>query len=417
VTRVSADAAQPPGDANGPRRELRVGIYGIVGPRATTGVGRHLQGLLGGLTQIGGDDEYLLYWSWRQPPPAGSPNLRLVRLPITAEWRACNHLFEALVLPSLAARHGVSVLHVPNTMPIVRRRGPTVVTLYDLTEFALSERVYRRGRHAYRRLASRLAARNADAVITTSESTKSDLVRHLAVDGARVRVIYPGVDHDRFRPLRIDAKRRADLTKSHRLPERFLLYVGKVQPRKNLVRVLQAFARLRTTHPDLHFVIAGSGGWMQRDVSATIDALGLASHVRFAGWVADLPALYCLAEILVFPSLYEGFGFPLLEAMACGTPIVTSNSSSLIEVAGDAASCIDPRSVDEIAGAVDALLVDPARREELRGKGLERARRFTWSRCARETLDCYRSLAGIDRDTGGGVTVTNAIAARNAASG
>jgi glycosyltransferase involved in cell wall biosynthesis len=372
----------------------RIGIYTLVTPGPHTGVGRQLYGLLSGLQAIDQTNDYLLYAHSRVPLPVQAANFRPHYLPFQPQARLKNHLFVALALPFLAARHGLAVLHIPNTMPLLFSRQTAVVTIFDLTEFALPQRVYPKGRHGYRRLANRLAARQARAVITTSANTKSDLVRYLGIDPAKVHVIYPGIDHDHFRPQAISPAQRAHLARTYQLPDRYLLYAGKIQPRKNLVRLLRAFHRLRPAHPDLHLVLAGARGWMDQDVARAIEELSLAGTVHFTGPVTqDLPALYNLAEMLVFPSLYEGFGFPLVEAMACGLPAVTAATSSLGEVAGEAALCVDPASVEEIASAIDGLLGNAGLRESLRQKGLARAQRFSWPRCAAETLACYQAVA------------------------
>jgi glycosyltransferase involved in cell wall biosynthesis len=369
----------------------RIGIYTLVTPGPHSGVGRQLYGLLDGLQAIDRDNEYLLFGARRSPPAGLAPNFRWLGLPLSARARVRNHLFVAALLPLLAARRGLELLHIPNAMPLLYRRLPTVVTLYDLTEFALPERVYPAGRHAYRRLANRLAARGADRLITTSRNTACDLVRCLGVEPGRIQVIYPGIDHERFRPQALDAERRAGLARAYGLPDRYVLYVGKIQPRKNLARLLAAFQRVRRAHADLQLVLAGERGWMSAEVDAAVERLGLAGAVHFTGFVADddLPAIYGLAELLVFPSLYEGFGFPVLEAMACGTPVVTAATSALGETAGDAALCVDPTSAEAIAAAIEACLCDPDRRETLRQRGLARAQHFNWRQCARETLACY----------------------------
>jgi glycosyltransferase involved in cell wall biosynthesis len=209
-----------------------------------------------------------------------------------------------------------------------------------------------------------------------------------------VTVVYGGIDHSQFRPLEMMAAERDEVRRRYGLPERFLLYVGKIQPRKNLVRVIEALHRVRSEHGELHLVIAGAGGWMNRDIEATIARLGLSRHVHFTGWIHDdLTALYNLADMVVFPSLYEGFGFPVLEAMACGTPVVTSRTSSLAEVAGEAALLVDPASVEAIAEAIGRLLADVELRDHLATAGLARAAEFTWTRCAAETRACYLAVA------------------------
>ncbi|MBP8002030.1 MAG: glycosyltransferase family 4 protein [Chloroflexi bacterium] len=373
----------------------RIGLYTIVTPNAHTGVGRQLFGLLEGLQQLDTPHEYILYHDRDHPLPPLPPQFRPFPLPVRSLSRRQNHFFQAFALPRLAARHSLDVLHILNTTPLLFPYYPTVVTLYDLTEFALPQRVYETGRHHYRRLSNWLAARRSQAIITTSASTRQDIGHYLGVAMAKVQVVYPGLDHARFRPLDLSARQREEIARTYNLPPRFLLSVGKIQPRKNLARVLQAFREVRRTDSDVHLVLVGSRGWMNEAVDALMAEPDIAAAVHFTGFVPDevLPALYNLAEIILFPSLYEGFGFPVLEGMACGVPVITSRTSSLGEIAGDAALCVDPLSVEEIAAAIQTLLHDPTLAYSLRQKGLAHAQPFTWHRCARETITCYERVS------------------------
>ncbi|MBK9051484.1 MAG: glycosyltransferase [Chloroflexi bacterium] len=246
---------------------MRIGIYTLVTPSAHTGVGRQLAGLLHNLPLVDPVNDYWLYHSAQEKFAAPAANFRGYPVPVTVASRGRNHLYQALQLPRLATRHKLDVLHIPNTMPLLFPYQPTIVTLYDLTEFALPQRMYEKGRHSYRRLANWLAARNATTIITTSTSTKRDIVHFLGVDEAKIQVIYPGIDHEQFRPQEMTLARRAQLAQTYHLPERFLLYVGKIQPRKNLTRLLRAFHQVRQAHPDVHLVLAGTGGWMNEELS------------------------------------------------------------------------------------------------------------------------------------------------------
>jgi len=185
------------------------------------------------------------------------------------------------------------------------------------------------------------------------------------------------------------------------LADRFILYVGTIEPRKNLPTLIEAFARRRTAGDLPHqLVCAGPYGWLSRDIEALIERLGVRDAVKFTGYVpfADLPAIYNLAEAFVFPSIYEGFGLPVIEAMACGTPVITGRVAALDEVAGDAAACLDRLDVDTLGEALVALTRSRGRREELARRGIERARTFSWERAAAETLAVYR-LAAADAVT------------------
>jgi len=251
--------------------------------------------------------------------------------------------------------------------------------------------------HHYRRrlLAMRpfipLAARRATVLIAVSHSTRRDIVRILGVPASKVHVVYEA-PAPCFRPLppgpRLEAVRR-----KYRLPERFVLYVGTIEPRKNLVRLLEAFAQLHHSRVIPHaLVLVGHRGWKDEAVFTAVEHLALKNVVRFLGYVpeSDLVALYNLTDVLAFPSLYEGFGLPVLEAMACGTPVVTSTRGALGEVAGDAAVFVEPMEVESIAEGLGQVLRDATRREELRARGLAHASRFTWEAAAVQTRQLYR---------------------------
>ena len=197
-----------------------------------------------------------------------------------------------------------------------------------------------------------------------------------------------------YRPL-VDAAQTSGILHKYGVPTPYVLYVGSAAARKNITRLLRAFAEVHPQHPGMHLVVAGVPHWRSSPLAALVDRLALGDSLYFTGFVdeADLPALYSAAQLFVFPSLMEGFGLPVLEAMACGTPVITADGSSLREVAGDAARLVDPHSVASIAAAMHELLGSADRAELLRQKGLERVRNFSWQRVAQQTLDVYRRVA------------------------
>ncbi|MCX6026985.1 MAG: glycosyltransferase family 1 protein [Chloroflexi bacterium] len=227
-----------------------------------------------------------------------------------------------------------------------------------------------------------------------SESTRDDLQRITHVPESRVHMVPYGVSPS-FRPVHAPHLRRA-VAERYGLPSEFLLYVGNLEPRKNLPRLLEAYARLpgRQVVPPL--VLAGTRGWKDAPLRETMERLNLGRRVVFPGYIPqeDLPAVYSMAAAFVYPSLYEGFGLPVLEAMACGTPVITSNVSSMPEVAGDAALLVSPNDVEGLTRALDRVLGEPDLRAELSRRGLARARQFTWRRAAESTLAVYRSVLG-----------------------
>jgi glycosyltransferase involved in cell wall biosynthesis len=227
-------------------------------------------------------------------------------------------------------------------------------------------------------------------VIAVSKHTARETEDLLGVPAARIDVVYHGVD-DCFRPLpraQVEAYRLA-----HNLPSQFVLYVGTLEPRKNLERLLEAYGQVRGQ--GFRLVFAGGMGWGSSDLHEKVAELDLADEVIIAGYVPDeeLPLLYNAATVLAYPSLYEGFGFPVVEALACGTAVLTSNSSSLPEASGDAALAVDPLDVDEMAQGLETLLTDTSLRHELRARGLAHANRFKWTVTAAETAQVYRHAA------------------------
>ena len=220
--------------------------------------------------------------------------------------------------------------------------------------------------------------------LPTRPRPRADLIRAYGVDERKIRVIHLGRD-ETLAPVK-DAQVLAEVQARYGIAGRYVLYVGTLQPRKNLARVIEAFARAAAApaFAGLQLVLAGKKGWLYDDLFAQVERMGLAGRVLFPGYIedADLPALLSGATAFVFPSLYEGFGIPVLEAGACGVPVITSNTSSLPEVAGDAALLVDPHDVDAIAEAMNRLVTDAALRTELSRRGLANVQRFSWEKCA-----------------------------------
>jgi glycosyltransferase involved in cell wall biosynthesis len=231
--------------------------------------------------------------------------------------------------------------------------------------------------------------RRAERVIVISAHTGKDIVEHLGVDPGKIRVIHLGVASD-FHPIP-EEKRLGALRSRYRLPERCLLYVGNTMPHKNISRLVSAMALVRKRFPAVPLVIAGSSDKYRPMVAQTIEDKSLSNEVRFLGHVPeeDLPTLYNCASAFLFPSLYEGFGMPVLEAMACGTPVVTSGAASIPEIVGDAAITVDPYDVKSIADGIVHLLENRSEAEKLSRVGIQRAKEFTWRKCAEKHLMVY----------------------------
>src|SRR5262249_6993655 len=240
-----------------------------------------------------------------------------------------------------------------------------------------------------------LAARRADAIIAPSESARRDIVRLYDLAPGRVHVVHEAAAPSFRRvtdPVELERVRRR-----YHLDERIILYVGTIQPRKNLPTLIEAFAAQRKSGALTHqLVCVGPYGWLSRGIEDQIARTNVAHAINFTGYVpfADLPALYSLAELFVYPSMYEGFGLPVVEAMACGTPVLTGATAALAEIGGGAIAQVDRIDADTLGGAMVALAQSRERRQELSGAGLVRSAQFSWERAARQSLDIYRETAG-----------------------
>jgi glycosyltransferase involved in cell wall biosynthesis len=289
---------------------------------------------------------------------------------------------------------GIDVLHHPVTVPVLRMPDvPTVATVYDLQHRELPE-LFTRAERAYRRWAYEGAARRADLVITTSEYSRGRLVEIAGIPADRVVSVLMGIDVDRFRPQPGPAD--ATLAERLSLPERYVVYPANLWPHKNHDLLVDALAQVDDR--DLHLVLTGQGYGRGHALRERARRMGVEGRVRHLGFLAadDVPALYRGASAMIFPSLYEGFGSPPLEAMACGCPVASSTRGSLAEVIGGAALTFDPESVEEIAASIARIAEDQGLRSRLREAGLARASGFTWEAAARRHRELYelaRTLA------------------------
>lgn len=296
------------------------------------------------------------------------------------------------------------VAHFTNGMIPMASPVATVVTVHDM-----SLRLYPHCHPIRRRLLNRplmqVAIRTASAIVTVSHSARRDLLNLHGVSPDRVLVVHEAAS-PAFAPIS-DRARLDSVRARYALPERFILYVGTIEPRKNLMRLMSAFADARRAGITQQLVCVGPYGWASRDLSGHIERLGIQDAVRFTGYVPfdDLPAIYNLGDFFVFPSLYEGFGLPVVEAMASGLPVLTSNTSSLGEIAGDAAETIDPTDTDALASAMRRLATDRDLRRERSQLGLQRARSFSWTQTAREMLAVYQRAAGMPAASAAAIAV------------
>jgi glycosyltransferase involved in cell wall biosynthesis len=291
---------------------------------------------------------------------------------------------------------GIGLFHATEHLLPKLTRANSVFTLHDIAYLLFPEHHLPRNRIYLQTMMPRFL-RRADRIIAVSENTRRDALRSYPLDPEKIVVIPEGVE-PRFRPD-IEREVVAGVRRRLRLPERFVLSVGTIEPRKNHATLVEAYASLRDRHPDVGLVIAGGRGWLYERFFERVRGLGLDGQVVFAGHVPDedMPALFNAAEVFAFPSEFEGFGLPPLEAMACGIPVVCSDAASLPEVVGDAGMLVSPRDVGAWVQAIDRLLGDATLRAGFGARGLTRARRFSWDAAADRTLEVYRSVLDSSR--------------------
>jgi glycosyltransferase involved in cell wall biosynthesis len=316
--------------------------------------------------------------------------LRRLKIPTRVLYKS----WEWFGFPSIdTLMPGIDVYHATNYFLPPARAAKRVVTFHDLAFIRHPELCSPKISGMFARNAGRFAG-EADAVIACSESTRADTVELLKADPAKVVVAYEAVDED-FMP--VDRAEAAEqVARAYGIKQPFLLFVGTVEPRKNLRTLVQAFAQVAGEIPH-KLVLAGGRGWNSEPVFEAIDRLGLQDRVVCTGFVGghnDLACFYSAADLFVFPSLYEGFGLPLLEAMTCGCPIAAAKNSSIPEVAGAAAVYFDPHSPEDMADCIRKLLEDAPMRYSLVARGLVQAGKFSWDNCARATLDVYKRVMG-----------------------
>lgn len=371
------------------RAPRRIAIDAHMVGTGETGNETYIGGLVGGLRDLGAAHDFLLY----TPDPALiPPSLLGARMRARRVVPADNFRRVGLAMPRAARQDRLDLLHVTYTLaPWVP--CPAVVTVHDISYRTHPETFSPRDRLLLS-LAVPLSMRRAARVIAISEAARRDIINHYRIPAAKIVTTHLGVEAS-FRPI-VDPEALAAVRARYELPDRYILAVGNLQPRKNLRRLIDAFATIRAAHNDCGLVLVGQPAWRHTELGQVIAAHGLDRAVVSTGYVPaeDLPAIYSAAEVFAYPSIYEGFGLPPLEAMACGTPVVTGNTSSLPEVVGDAGLLVDPLDTAALAAALTRLLDDAPLRDRLRQVGFARAATFTWRETARRTLSVYEAVMG-----------------------
>jgi glycosyltransferase involved in cell wall biosynthesis len=369
---------------------LRIGIDGRYIQDHFPGIGRYTYNLIKGLTEVAPEGDFVVFHSpqllntrYDLDEVGRRPNVQLVPVDVPAF-----SLKEQYRLPWLAKSLALDLLHSPYYVKPYWLPCPSVVTIHDLIPSIYPQYLPSRWRAWIFRATAGLALRSAVRVIAVSESTGRDLKRFFGTPLEKIVVTHEAAD-ERFRPL--PERETEAVRRKYGLPRRYILYLGINKPHKNLVHLLEVFSASQT---EVKLVLAGREDLRYPQAREAAERLGLGGKVLFLGEVADddLPLLYNGAAFFVFPSLYEGFGLPVLEAMACGTPVICTNTSSLPEIVGDAAITLDPLDREAWLGAVKLVLESEALREGMRERGLRSARMFSWEETARQTWEVYRAI-------------------------
>lgn len=352
----------------------------------SAGIHQYIDNLLRELPNAAPEHRYTAMVGARQPRTYAGVTIRKALLDTESPPRRI--VWEQLIQPWSLGRY--DLYHALAFVAPALLLAPMVVTIYDLSFFHYPDRLPR-SRRLYLQHMTEWTCQRSQRIIAISESTARDVAATFGIAPERIDVAPPGCDFARFRSLSLGEV--AAFRREQDLPQRFWLFIGTLEPRKNLVTLMEAYASLPETER-LPLVIAGGKGWDYEPIFAAVDRYRLGEQVRFPGFISAeaLPLWYNAAEAFVYPSVFEGFGIPVLEAMACGTPVITSDATSLPEVVGDAGVCLSPLDVSAWAAALRRAHGDDTWRAEARKRGLARATRFTWRQTALLTAESYRKV-------------------------
>lgn len=367
---------------------MRIGIEITPLTATPTGVGYYVRHLLAALLSQQDAPEYVGFASGLHPPALTDLSLNYRRIPLPT--RLLYKCWEHIGIPRVdSLLGGVDMYHAVNYVLPPVTKAKRILSIHDLCFLRHPKWASPKVVGPFQRTI-RKHAHEADKVITCSESTKNEIVDLLELPKGRIQVIYDAADNI-FQPVDPQLAQK-QVTDALDISCPYMLFVGTREPRKNLNGLLKAFSKVSIPH---HLVIAGGSGWNSSDLQEQVTRLNLKGKVHFTGYIHDralFPALYCAATAFLFPSWYEGFGLPVLEAMACGCPVIASNTTSMPEVGGDAALYAPPEESDTWANTIQKVAEDESLRDDMRRKGLEQAAKFSWQHCAKETLECYRSV-------------------------
>lgn len=369
---------------------MLIGLDARVLYRPLRGIGKYLFNILENMVKLDSSVEFKLFYEEITGQKTIPVSAQIKEVSFLAKGYRF-HSWEQFVLPGKIKKSRITLFHSPaNTAPLIQL-CPTVVTVHDTILMESEEE----GDRFYNRFILPIALKNAKKIITISQNSKKDIIRLLKIPENKIEVIYHGIN-SAFRRI-VDGQGFASLRDKYGIRERFIFTLGAVGKRKNIETLLEVFAQLKKSNLIKHqLVITGIQEAGINEFLRKIKALGLQNEVIITTYVPedDLVALYNHTDLFLYLSLYEGFGFPVLEAMTCGAPVIASSVSSIPELVQDAGILVDPRNTDEIGEAILAILNNKNLREELSEKGFKQVKKFSWEKAARQTLDVYKQMAG-----------------------
>lgn len=369
---------------------MKIGLVTNMMDGQNAGIGRYTENLVKNLLLIDKKNEYYLIHSNKKKYDFKG-NYQEIRLPffdsIPKKLTTGAFLFE-----KICSEYKLDILHdLGQISPFFfKSKTKKILTIFDLSPI-LFPRFFTKLTNIYTKLFPTIL-KNTDHIITVSENSKKDIIKIFDIPKEKITVTYLSVE-DKFKPIR-DKIYLELIRKKYSLPKRFILFVGTIEPRKNLTSLLSAFSDIKKNKLEIKLVIVGKMGWLQNDIFKKIKQLDIEQDVIFTGFVEekDLPYFYNLAKLFVYPSLYEGFGFPVLEAMACGCPVITSPTSSLSEITGNAAILLNPTDTRNMTKVILNTVSNKKLRSKLIEYGLSHVKKFNWQNCAKNTLKVYNEI-------------------------
>jgi glycosyltransferase involved in cell wall biosynthesis len=375
---------------------MKIGYNAQILADAATGIARYAGEMLRALVKAKGAHELIVFGN-RKHLVELCPEEWIVPTPDVLSSASRRIVWEQTILPILQTKYHLDVMYYPDhTAPLFGVSCKTVITVHDLVPFAFPE-AHTLARTIYKRIALRRSAALASKIVAVSHATQNDCVRWLGIPQENIEVIYNGV-HDNFAPV-VQSEILQEVRERYGLSNPFILFVGTLEKRKNVERIIEVYDYARSDHGiTADLVLAGGPGKGYKDMWERVERSRWKESIRYVGFVpdADLPALYSMAALFFYPSLYEGFGLPVVEAMACGCPVITSNTTSLPEIVGDAGIIVDPYDTSSLAAALAKVLNSEELQHQLRLAGRQRARLFSWQKASSRLMSVFESLTNED---------------------